>query len=234
MDDLPFFVVARLFVPDLGIRPELLNIRTTKVLLRLLLSNLGGELRDDLCGGSFQGFHDAREILIEAVDSVFVEQGSGRSTALRFWCTSPGSEEGGDMDSRRNGSGLDLCLVVVQFESSDFRSSDGFSLRNVEGKESSEDGKDDPGEDSSVKGKNAKHKADELSDRPDLDRLSRARRPVAGTIDSGSGLGRRLTGPELFLNTGIWGRLSRSQGGFNRFRRLVINVMNVNRRKLIC
>jgi len=132
------------------------------------------------------------------------------------------------MDSGGNRSGLDLCLIVVQFESSDFRGSDGFSLWNTEGKESSEDGKDDPGEDASVKGKNAKDEVDELPDRPHLDRPSRA-----WTIGSGPGLGSRLTGPELFLNTRIWGRLSRSQGGFNRFRRLVIDVMNMNRGKLV-
>jgi len=69
MDDLPFFVVARVFVPGL----ELLNVRATKVLLWLLLSNLGGELRDDLRGGSPQGFRDTLEILIEVVESVLVE-----------------------------------------------------------------------------------------------------------------------------------------------------------------
>ena len=229
MDGLPLFVVARLFAPDFRIKSGLLDIRTSKVLLQLLLSNLGGEIGDDLCRGSFQGFCDTWELLTEVADSVFVEQGSRRSAALRSWCTSSGSEEGGGVDGGRNGSGLDLWLIVVQqFESADLRGGNRFSPRNIEREESSEDGKDDPGEDAGVKGKNAKHKVDELPDHPYLDRSSRTRSPVARIIGSSPGLGGGLAGPQLLLDAWIWGRLS--QGGFDR---LVAHVMNANRGKLV-
>ena len=229
MDDLPLFVMARLFVLNVRIRYGLLDIRTPKVLLWFLLSDLGGEFGDNLCGDSFQGFCDTWDVLTNRVCGVFVEQGGRRSTALRSWCTSPGSKEGGGMDGRRNGGGLDLCLIVVQLDSTDLRGSNRFSLWELGGEEPSEDGEKDLGEDASVKGKNAKHEVDELPDHPYPDRSSRARSQVGSMISSGPGFGSCLTGPQVFLGARIWGRFSGKQGGFNRFGRLVVSVMDVNR-----
>jgi hypothetical protein len=133
------------------------------------------------------------------------------------------------VDGRRNASGLDLRLIVTQLNSPNFRSSNGFSPRDIQGKESSKDGKNDPGKDASVKGEEAEHKIDELPDHAFLDRTSYAWSRVAGIAGSGSGLGSGLPRPQLLLDAWTWGRLSRGQDGLDRPRCLVVvSMMNMN------
>ena len=209
MDDLPFFVVARLGFLDAWI---------CKVLLWLLfLSNVGDELGDDFCGYGFQGFCNVRDILTDRVDIAAVGNRSGRTAVL-----TSGGEEGGGMEGRRNGSGLCLSLVVIQFGNFDVGSSNKFPLRDIEGKELSKEEEDDPG----VKSEDAEHKADELLERDSLDGKSY----VAGIARGGSGFGSCLARSQLFVDIWTRGRLAGSQGGFGR---LVVNVMNVNCGNLI-
>jgi len=139
MDDLPVFV--ELFVQEIGFS----NMRTSKVLARLLLlSGLGSQIGDDFCGYSLQSFCDTWDTLTERVDR------SGRSTVLTSRCTNLGSMEGG-----RNGSGLDLWLIVIQLDGVDLWGGDRFSFWGFEGEKSGKDGEKDPSEDAGVKGEDA-------------------------------------------------------------------------------
>ena len=96
------------------------------------------------------------------------------------------------MNGRRNGGRFDLCPIVVQFDSPDSRGSNRFSLGDIEG---GEYGKNDPGEDASVKGKNAEDEVDELPDRRTRDQSNCDWSRVAGRVGNASGLGGDLTGP---------------------------------------
>ena len=138
-------------------------------------------------------------------------------------CAGPGSEEDRGMNRGGDGSRFGLCLIIIlQLDGLDFGSRNRFSLQRLESGEARQDGENDPGKDASPKDEDAEDKRDEFHKLGSLDRTERA----WGRFRFWGGLARS----ELRLDTGIRGRLSRSQGGLGC---LVMDVVNVNRRKLV-